>query len=60
VFHQKMCGQDFNCCIDEMHTLIVDQVRGQPNLVKMFSYRNFVVITTMLVRNALASTHLVA
>ncbi len=25
VFYQKVCGQHFNCCLDEMHTLIADQ-----------------------------------
>jgi len=25
VLPQKVCGQHFNCCIDEMHTLIANQ-----------------------------------
>ncbi len=25
MFHQKVCGHHFNCCIDEMHTLITNQ-----------------------------------
>jgi hypothetical protein len=35
-------------------------VKGHPNLVNMHSYINFVVITIVLILNALASTHLVA
>jgi hypothetical protein len=34
-------------------------VNGHPNLVKMHSYRNFIVTNTEFVFNVLASTHLV-
>ncbi len=35
-------------------------INGHPNLVKIHSYKNFDVITTVFVLNVLASTHLVA
>jgi hypothetical protein len=34
-------------------------VKGHPNFVNMHSYKKFVVTTTILVFNGLASTHLV-
>ncbi len=34
-------------------------VNGQPNQVKIWSYKNFAITTIVLVRKALASSHLV-
>jgi hypothetical protein len=33
VFHQEMNSENFNCHIDEMHTLIIHNANGHPNLV---------------------------
>jgi hypothetical protein len=50
-----------NNIIKEMRTLINNNViNGQPNQVKMWSYKNFAVTTIILVHKAFASTHLVA
>jgi len=34
-------------------------VRGHPNLVRIYSYINFVIISTILVLSVFASTHLI-
>jgi hypothetical protein len=39
---------------------LVIMVSGHPNQMKMWSYKNFVVTTIVLVCKAFASTHLVA
>jgi hypothetical protein len=35
-------------------------VKGPPNVVRIYSNKNMVVTTTILVLNAFASTHLIA
>jgi hypothetical protein len=60
MFHNKMVNEVLDYIINKMGTLIGQMVNGHPNLVRICSYRNLVVTTTMLVQNAWASTHFVA
>jgi hypothetical protein len=59
MFYLKQLCQIFYCVIDEMYSLSYNYGHGHPNLVIIYSYKNIVETTTILVLNAFAPTHLV-